>query len=130
MVGAMDKKTKIIVAVVVGVVVLGLGGLFVVGFVTGFTGYLARARLQDANVTTARTQMQMLKSAVAIHTVQHGAPPASLSAMVSAGTLQPSSLNDPWKQPFNFKPSGQGGTLTSNGPDGTPGTADDLTLSF
>lgn len=64
-----------------------------------------------------------IELAIEEHHARHGTLPASLDELQS---LDPDARTDPWGRPYHLDPASARPRLLSDGPDGLPGTPDDL----
>ncbi|MEL7472349.1 MAG: type II secretion system protein GspG [Planctomycetota bacterium] len=89
---------------------------------------------QRANIRATEASMRTVSTAITEYATYHsGSFPTTLDALVggpSGGYLSSASaLNDAWGNPFYYQTPGLEGrpyALASDGPDGQPGTEDDL----
>jgi general secretion pathway protein G len=83
---------------------------------------------QDAKVKDAGTNARALRGAVKTYWMVHESTACpSFEEMVSAGVLdEASSRTDPWGKPWHIECTDTAVTVLSDGPDRTPGTADDI----
>ena len=117
--------------------------LAIIGLLVGLVGPQLLNRLDQSRVTTAETQVRMLRSALDTYRLDVGRYPTEqqgLNALVS----QPSDLDDPtmwrgpyldagevpadpWGAPYVYSPDGRatGPVLYSYGADGRPGGSGD-----
>lgn len=70
------------------------------------------------------SRMALLLGRVEIHVLRKEAPPSDLASMVPKC---PGLLKDAWGNAFVYTVEGNAFTLASSGPDGKPGTEDDIT---
>lgn len=89
--------------------------------------------LEKASITATRTSIANIEKAVQIFAMSHnGKLPDSLDELTvgtddNPGIMKPEALIDSWGTPFSYSKRGKTFTITSAGPDGEMGTADDLT---
>lgn len=105
--------------------VIGLAGsvwVFVMIFVIGVASVAAALGWKELKATG---DMVAIEGAVSRYVDTNGALPGTLGALPQAAKLP---LSDPWGHPYRFVPDdvGKGYTLSSDGPDGKAGTADDV----
>lgn len=109
-------------------VVLSLVGLLPVVFLTAglLTAGSAIASIGLGELW-AHGQAGFIDSSIQAYIQQNNTVPASLSSLPG---LSSAAMNDPWGNPFVYTPDPVGNTytLSSLGPDGMPGTADDIDL--
>ena len=111
--------TLIEIMVVVAIVSLLMGGIGVVAF----------QRFQDAQQDTARNNAVQQAQLVEQYMLQkRGKCPKSWQDLKAAG-ISGKVVKDPWGNDFILKCPGEHGTadVSSAGPDGEPGTEDDIT---
>ncbi len=111
--------TLIEIMVVVAIVSLLMGGIGVVAF----------RRFQDAQHDTARNNAVQQAQLVEQYMLQkRGKCPKSWQDLKAAG-VSGKVVKDPWGNDFTMKCPGEHGTVdvSSVGPDGEPGTEDDIT---
>jgi len=113
-------------------VMLLIGGLTAIVVAINFIGQAEQARI-DLTVVKMRTLNQQLQS----YSFRHGAFPTTdegLDALVSAGQVEQAMLTDEWGRPFAYyAPTGNAAQpydLISDGPDGEPGTEDDIDVWY
>ena len=110
------------------VVITILGILATVG-ITGLIQHVATAR-----ITTTRANIANLEKAIDIFSMKHnGKLPDTLDELTQGtddepGLIKESNLYDAWGTLFSYSKKGKAScVITSAGPDGEMGTADDLT---
>ncbi len=81
-----------------------------------------------AQVNQARVSAASLASAVTLSQAQHGEDSCpSFDSLVRDRVVSPETSGvDPWKNPYSIECTDSGVSVTSSGPDGRPGTADDI----
>jgi general secretion pathway protein G len=100
---------------------------------------------KGANVKAAKTQLNLLESAVNAYSIDVGTLPSNLEALVQVpGDLaRPDKWNgpylakttlpvDPWNQPYQYEITDQSTgkfRIWSNGPDQQPGSSDDVSTT-
>lgn len=104
--------------------IIGLAGsvwVIIAVFVIGVGAVLAALGWNQFETTV---QMAKIGGAVEQYRSTNGVLPPSLDALPQTSELK---LTDPWGRPYRYHPdpATNGFTLSSDGPDGTPGTADD-----
>jgi hypothetical protein len=76
------------------------------------------------HLAMTRAKIADIESAVKVYALEHlGKLPDSLDDL----RLKPNDFLDAWGEPIRYERDGTTFTLTSSGPDGEMGTADDLT---
>ena len=109
------------------VVITILGILAAVGVVN------VMKNIEDSRIVAARTGIAEWEKAIQIFSMGHaGKLPDSLSEM-TVGTdddpplMKEGAMNDPWGNEYGYTKKGKTFKITSAGPDGEMGTADDIT---
>ncbi|MCC6621356.1 MAG: type II secretion system protein GspG [Deltaproteobacteria bacterium] len=82
----------------------------------------------EAEVDATHITLRRVGDALDMHFARKRDYPESLAALVESKHLTIEQTRDAWKRELRFTPSGRKFTLCSDGPDGKPGTADDLCL--
>lgn len=113
-------------------VMLLIGGLTAIVVAINFIGKAEQARI-DLTITKMRTLQNELQS----YNFRTGSFPTSddgLDALVNAAGVQNSMIIDEWGNPFAYyAPTGDPARpydLISDGPDGEPGTEDDIDIWY
>ncbi|MEZ6318575.1 MAG: type II secretion system protein GspG [Phycisphaerales bacterium] len=103
--------------ILVLVVLVGIMGMAVVG--AGVAGALGMSSLEVA------IDQAMIAQQVDAYRQNNGHVPSTLGIL----GLDQETLDDPWGKPYRYAPdaTGDGYSLSSDGPDGVEGTADDIT---
>jgi len=90
--------------------------------------------VQTARITATRTSINAIDDGIQIFSMKHnGKLPDTLEELTQEGRdgeegiLKEGNLVDAWANPFNYSKQGKKYTITSAGPDGEFGTADDIT---
>ncbi len=88
---------------------------------------------EEARIQATRTSIGAIEQAVNIFAMRHnGKLPDTLDELTIStddrpGLLKEGALTDSWGVPFGYSKQGKRFTITSAGPDGDMGTADDIT---
>lgn len=90
----------------------------------------------DAKVKATKTSMATIKTQLQRYYTDHNAYPPSLMTLINETRMLQEGANlDAWDREFFYMPGGkpnapreQGFTLISPGPDGAPGTEDDIDI--
>jgi general secretion pathway protein G len=108
--------------ILVTVIISILAGMVVLNF---------RGVAQDTRIRAAKGDIANYGTAVERYALDHNDKyPASLEDLAGGKRKYVKELNkDPWGNPYIYKLQGDDYQISSAGPDGTPGTADDVTSS-
>lgn len=119
--------------------------VLIIGLLGGIVGAAIFGRIDQARVTTARTQIKQIEAALDFYRMDNGRYPTTdqgLEALVHPPTMEPIPRNyrpegylsggkvpdDPWGNPYNYLSPGQNNPyafdLWSYGSDGAPGGTD------
>jgi general secretion pathway protein G len=78
----------------------------------------------------ALSDARQIRSVAQMYYSEHRDACPSPQNLIAAGELDArTKINDPWGKPFNIVCNGEELDVTSNGPDGQQGTADDITTA-
>lgn len=102
--------------------------VIIMALITAAVGFAVLPRLQEARIEQARTDSLAVRSAVELYLAQDpSADCPSVSDLVDERILNASTrTTDPWDHEFNVECDGDEIAVTSDGPDGQPGTEDDI----
>jgi general secretion pathway protein G len=106
-----------IIGILMGVLIVNLGGAG-----------------QKAQVGAAKAQLKQIKGMLETYFVSEGSYPSTEQGLIPLVTTKAiENTNDPWKRPYRYaSPSvtdpTKGFDLISVGPDGQPGTSDDINV--
>ncbi|GGF62509.1 type II secretion system major pseudopilin GspG [Alteromonas lipolytica] len=117
--------------------------LLIIGILASMVAPQILGNQEEAQLKKAAVDIQQLESALEMYKLKSNRFPTTeqgLEALVSAPTLDPIPRNyptdgyikrlpdDPWGNPYTLISPGEMGTIDifSNGPDGEPGTDDDI----
>jgi len=119
--------------------------VLIIGLLGGIVGAAIFGRIDQARVTTAKTQIKQIEAALDFYRMDNGKYPTTdqgLDALVHPPTIEPIPRNyrpegylsggkvpsDPWNNPYNYLSPGQNNAysfdLWSLGADGAPGGSD------
>jgi general secretion pathway protein G len=117
--------------------------LLIIGIMAGMIAPQILGNQEEAQIKTAAIDIQSLENALTQYKLSNNVFPTSeqgLEALVSEPTVEPIPRNyrangyitrlpnDPWNNPYQLLSPGELGQIDifSNGPDGEPGTEDDI----
>lgn len=106
-----------IIGILMGVLIVNLGGAG-----------------QKAQVGAAKAQLKQIKGMLETYFVSEGSYPTTEQGLIPLVTTKAiENTNDPWKRPYRYAAPSvsdptKGFDLISVGPDGQPGTADDINV--
>lgn len=108
-----------------------MGVLVILGLLTTVAAIAVPAQIEKARISTTKTSMSTIKSAVEAYRAENaGTTPASLADLIPS-FLEQGAENDAWDQPFVFVVLQSGEhpyELISTGPDKQLRTADDINV--
>ncbi len=108
--------------IVLIVVACLVGGLAIIAVVVGLT---VQSQLAEAQGDTAKLQLEEISRMVEIHRIKTDDLPADLNELIKSGITKEVPA-DPWDNQFVYRKKADTFELSSMGPDGKPGTQDDL----
>lgn len=115
---SLTKRAFTLVEIMLVILLLGLIGGVLLTNVTGILG--------DSQQNLAKLGVEKFDAPLMAHMMKSGKFPSSLSAL----SLKPEDLKDPWGNDYQYKYPGSqnasGYDVWSKGPDGTSGTSDDI----
>lgn len=102
--------------------------VIIMALIATAVGIAVLPALGRARVNQTRSDAQAVRSAVLLYLGQEpGADCPSMDQLVEAGTIDHSRrTTDAWDHPFLIECDGDDIIVRSNGPDGNPGTEDDI----
>lgn len=101
----------------------------ILALIAGAVAIFAIPHFRDAQLKTAHTDSITLMSVVEGYRLAHpeDASCPTVDDLKRNGALRPSqNVNDPWLHPYRIACDGTNIAVSSLGPDGQPGTADDI----
>jgi len=103
----------------------------IIGILAGMVTLTFAGRAEEARIKAAKGDIASYTTAIDLYALDHNDKyPASLQDLVGGKRSYVREINkDPWGNPYNYKVTGTSYTIFSAGPDGTPGSADDVTSS-
>lgn len=109
----------------------------IIGLLAGTATVALRGRMDQANKTRAKADVQAISQAVDLYELDNGTPPASLQNLISKGGernwngpyLKNGLPKDPWGNDYRYAKNGEAYSVSSAGPDGSFGSEDDVDLS-
>ena len=106
-------------------VVIAIIGIVATVVAVGVVGYM-----REAKVETTKTLVDNVAKAAASYAVTKRRLPKELSELVEQKYIKKNQTKDPWDNELEYQPGNSGGiddfTLCSAGPDGSPGSDDDI----
>jgi general secretion pathway protein G len=105
----------------------------ILGILTAVTVQNVMQHIETARITATRTSIAEIEKACQIYSMQHnGKFPNAIEELTAStddkeGLLKEGNITDAWGTQFQFTKTGKKIKITSAGPDGEFGTADDLT---
>ncbi len=105
----------------------------ILGLVMTLVGSRVMKQFAKAKVKTTQLAMQQVAQAVTEYQMDHNKIPSGSDGLSALeGEYIDPVPNDGWGNPFHYEVPGPGGKpfdVVSDGPDGTPGSEDDIRLS-
>lgn len=113
------RRGILLALVVAGLLVVALG----VGMVAliGVTAVATQGAMEEARVDMAEMEVRRLEERVEIWRLRRRDGPDSVDDISDAPGAR-----DPWGRPYRLEPDGDVLSVVSDGPDGAPGTTDDV----
>ena len=103
----------------------------IMALISAGVGFLVLPKYKEAQVKTATTTARTIRQAASLWRSLKGAAGEcpSVSKLIEDKEIDSSSsTQDPWGQPFTIACSEDDVTVSSPGPDGKPGTKDDISV--
>ncbi len=100
--------------------------LVILGLIAGAIGYNVFQSLKDAQVKTAKLDLQALSNSVDLYHVDTGGWPDSLQQLLPKYVRE--IRKDPWGKDYAYLRTGDGYDVYSYGPDKAQGGGDDITV--
>ena len=103
----------------------------IIGILAGMVTLTFAGRAEEARIKAAKGDIASYTTAIDLYALDHNDKyPASLQDLAGGKRSYVREINkDPWGNQYNYKIAGSSYTVFSSGPDGTPGSADDVTSS-
>jgi len=103
----------------------------ILGILAGAVVPVFQGRSEQARIGRAKTDIATYGTQVDLYALDHNDKyPENLSALVSAKRKYVQQVvKDPWGNDYVYKNSGASYEISSAGPDGSPGNADDVTTT-
>lgn len=106
----------------------------ILGVLAGVMVFSTKGRMNQAQIGACRTSIQAICTAIDAYEVDNGVIPGSLQSLLTKGSemnwqgpyLKQPAI-DPWGNPFTLTSDAAGYKVSSGGPDGQIGSADDIT---
>ncbi len=106
-------------------VVIAIIGIVATVVAVGVVGYL-----KDAKIETTKTLVDNVAKSCASYAVTHRGLPRDLDELVERKYIKKNQTVDPWQNDLEYSAGSSGQIddfeLCSSGPDGTPGSEDDI----
>jgi len=108
----------------------------IIGILAGMVVVTFGGRVEDSQIRAAKGDIASFSTAIDLYALDHNdAYPTALDALTAAvngkRNYMKSIGNDPWGNPYNYKPATSARladyAVWSSGPDGVPGNEDDVT---
>ena len=99
--------------------------LVILGLIAGAIGYNVFSQLKEAQIKTAKLDLQAIANGIDLYHVETGQWPDSLQQLVPKFVKEVH--KDPWGSDYSYVRSGEGYTVYSYGPDKAQGGGDDIT---
>ncbi len=100
--------------------------LVILGMVAGMIGYNVFQSLKEAQIKTARLDLQAISQGVDLYHVETGNWPDSLVALTPKFLKE--LRKDPWGNEYQYLRTGDGYDVYTYGPDKAQGGGDDITV--
>lgn len=100
--------------------------LVILGLIAGAIGFNVFASLKEAQIKTARLDLQAISNGVDLHHVETGNWPDSLTALVPRFVKE--LRKDPWGNDYQYLKTGDGYDVYTYGPDKAQGGGDDISM--
>ena len=103
----------------------------IIGILAGMVTMTLAGRAEEARVKAAKGDIATYITVIDLYALDHNDKyPGSLQDLVGGKRKYVHELKpDPWGNDYVYKPQGGNYTIFSAGPDGSPGTGDDVTSS-
>ena len=98
--------------------------LVILGLIAGAIGYNVFQSLKDAQVKTAKLDLQALSNSIDLYHVDTGQWPESMQQLLPKYVRE--IRKDPWGKDYVYLKSGEGYDVYSYGPDKAQGGGDDI----
>ncbi len=100
----------------------------IIGILAGMVTVVFTGRAEEARINAAKGDIASYNTAIDLYALDHNDKfPSSLQDLVAKRKYVKELNKDPWKNEYVYKVQGTSYTVTSAGPDGAPGTEDDVT---
>jgi general secretion pathway protein G len=100
--------------------------LVILGLIAGAIGFNVFSNLKEAQIKSAKLDLQGLANGVDLYHVETGQWPDSLQQLVPKYIRE--IRKDPWGKDYSYVRSGDGYDVYSYGPDKAQGGGDDITM--
>lgn len=100
----------------------------IIGILAGMVTLAISGRAEEARIQAAKGDIAVYNTAIDLYALDHNDRlPQKLEDLVAKRKYVKELNKDPWRNEYVYKATGSTYTVTSSGPDGTPGTEDDVT---
>ena len=100
----------------------------IIGILAGMVTLTFAGRAEEARIKAAKGDIASYNTAIDLYALDHNDKlPAGLQDLTAKRKYVKELNKDPWGNDYVYKPTGSTYTVTSSGPDGAPGTEDDVT---
>jgi general secretion pathway protein G len=100
--------------------------LVILGLIAGAIGFNVFQNLKEAQIKTARLDLQAISQGVDLYHVETGNWPDGLTALTPKFVRE--LRKDPWANDYQYLKTGDGYDVYSYGPDKAQGGGDDITI--
>ena len=103
----------------------------IIGILAGMVTLTFAGRAEEARIRAAKGDIANYNTAIDLYALDHNDKfPSSLQDLAGGKRTYVKELNkDPWGNEYIYKAQGSTYSVSSAGPDGSPGSADDVTSS-
>jgi len=100
----------------------------IIGILAGMVTLTFAGRAEEARIKAAKGDIASYNTAIDLYALDHNDKlPQTLQDLVAKRKYVKDINKDPWGNEYIYKPTGATYSVVSSGPDGAPGTEDDVT---